>query len=178
VNLNDVSFDPMTTSPPWLDVDQQAVWQDLLTVVIALPTLLDRQLEQDAETSNFEYSVLARLSMAEHLTMRLSDLAAQCNSSQPRLSKVMVRFEQRQWVTRRPDPSNGRFTLATLTEAGQQKVADSAPGHVQRVRELVFDPLSGAQQRDLGAALALIATTVRRQLNGVEPENPTARSQA
>ena len=174
----DVRFGTMTTSPRWLDEDQQAVWQDLLTVVIALPTLLDRQLEQDAETSNFEYSVLARLSMAADLTMRLSDLAAQCDSSQPRMSKLMVRFEQRQWVTRRPDPDNGRYTLATLTEAGRQKVVDSAPGHVERVRELVFDPLSGAQQRALGAALALIATTVRQQLNGTEPETGSLRSQA
>ncbi|ORI26565.1 MarR family winged helix-turn-helix transcriptional regulator [Rhodococcus sp. 1168] len=160
----------MTTPPRWLDEDQQAMWQDLLTVVIALPTLLDRQLERDSETSNFEYGVLARLSMADDLTMRLSDLAAQCNSSQPRLSKVMVRFEQRHWVTRRSDPANGRYTLATLTDAGLQKVVESAPGHVERVRELVFDPLSGAQQRDLGAALVLIATTVRQQLNGHEAE--------
>lgn len=168
--VKDVGFDTMTTSPRWLDEDQQAVWQDLLTVVIALPNLLDRQLEEDSETSNFEYSVLARLSMADDLTMRLSDLAAQCDSSQPRLSKVMVRFERRQWVTRRPDPDNGRYTLATLTEAGLQKVVDSAPGHVERVRELVFDPLSVAQQRALGTALARIATTVRQQLNGAESE--------
>lgn len=154
----------MTDSPRWLDEQQQAVWQDLLTVVIALPTLLDRQLERDAQTTNYEYSVLARLSMADDLTLRLSDLAAQCDSSQPRLSKVMVRFEQRGWVTRHPDPGNGRYTLATLTDAGLQKVVDSAPGHADRVRELVFDPLSAAQQRHLGIALARIAGTVREQL--------------
>lgn len=155
----------MTSSPRWLDEQQQAVWQDLLTVVIALPTLLDRQLERDAQTTNFEYSVLARLSMAADLTLRLSDLAAQCDSSQPRLSKVMVRFEQRGWVARYPDPGNGRYTLATLTETGLQQVVESAPGHVDRVHELVFDPLSTAQQRHLGVALARIARTVREQLD-------------
>ncbi|MFT2817158.1 MarR family winged helix-turn-helix transcriptional regulator [Leifsonia sp. A12D58] len=155
----------MTESPRWLDENQQAVWQDLLTVVIALPTLLDRQLEHDAGTTNFEYSVLARLSMAEGGTIRLSDLAAQCDSSLPRLSKVMVRFEQRGWVTRSPDPDNGRYTLATLTETGMQKVVESAPGHVNRVRELVFDPLTAAQQRNLGIALSRIAGTVREQLD-------------
>ncbi|GAA3872753.1 MarR family winged helix-turn-helix transcriptional regulator [Leifsonia kafniensis] len=155
----------MTNSPRWLDEHQQAVWQDLLTIVIALPTLLDRQLERDAETTNFEYSVLARLSMAPDLTIRLSDLAAQCDSSLPRLSKVMVRFEQRDWVTRRPDPDNGRYTLATLTETGMQKVVESAPGHVNRVRELVFDPLNATQQRNLGIALSRIAGTVREQLD-------------
>ncbi|WP_152916099.1 MarR family winged helix-turn-helix transcriptional regulator [Arthrobacter sp. RIT-PI-e] len=102
--------------------------------------------------------------MAPERTLRLSDLAAECNSSQPRLSKVMVRFERNGWVTRFPDPVNGRYTLGTLTEAGMQQVVDSAPGHVERVRELVFDPLDHARQQELGAALALIADTVRKQL--------------
>ena len=156
----------MTGAPHWLDDEQQKVWQDLLTVVIALPALLDRQLQRDEGISNFEYSVLARLSMTGTRTMRLSDLAAQCNSTQPRLSKVMVRFEQHGWVVRRPDPDNGRYTLATLTDAGLRKVGDRAPGHVERVRRLVFDPLTAAQQRHLGAALARIAGPVREQLDG------------
>ncbi|MGW1062231.1 MarR family winged helix-turn-helix transcriptional regulator [Micromonospora rubida] len=156
----------MTGDPHWLDDEQQKLWQDLLTVVIALPTLLDRQLQRDEGISNFEYSVMARLSMTETRTMRLSDLAAQCNSTQPRLSKLMVRFEQQGWVTRCPDPDNGRYTLAALTDAGLQKVEGSAPAHVERVRQLVFDPLSAAQQRHLGAVLARIAAPVREQLDG------------
>ena len=156
----------MSSSPRWLDEEQQDVWQDLLTVVIGLPALLDRQLQRDAGISNFEYSVLARLSMAEARTMRLSDLAAQCTSTLPRLSKVMVRFEQQGWVTRCPDPDNGRYTLATLTDAGRQKVVDSAPGHVEEVRALVFDPLTAAQQRQLAVAMARLAGPVREQLGG------------
>lgn len=153
----------MTSPTQWLDDAQQKLWQDLLTVVIALPTLLDRQLQRDEGVSNFEYSVMARLSMTETRTMRLSDLAAQCNSTQPRLSKLMARFEQQGWVTRRPDSNNGRYTLAALTDAGLQKVKDSAPAHVEQVRQLVFEPLTAAQQRHLGATLARIAARVREQ---------------
>jgi DNA-binding MarR family transcriptional regulator len=156
----------MTGSPHWLDDEQQKLWHDLRTVVIALPMLLDRQLQRDEGISNFEYSVMARLSMTETQTMRLSDLAAQCDSTQPRLSKLMVRFEQQGWVTRRPEPGNGRYTLATLTVAGRQKVEDSAPAHVDQVRHLVFEPLSAAQQRHLGAALARIAPLLRERLDG------------
>ncbi|GAA3282905.1 MarR family transcriptional regulator [Dactylosporangium vinaceum] len=152
------------TDARWLDDEQQRLWQDLLTVVIALPTLLDRQLQRDEGISNFEYSVMARLSMTEAHTMRLSDLAAQCNSTQQRLSKLMVRFERQGWVVRYPDPDNGRYTLATLTDTGLRKVEQSAPAHVERVRQLVFDPLSAAQQRHLGAALARIAGPVRDQI--------------
>lgn len=151
---------------PWLDDDQQALWQDLLTVVIALPAALDRQLQRDAGISNFEYGVLARLSMTDEATMRLSDLARECDSTLPRLSKTMDRFEARDWVVRRPDPANGRYTLATLTDAGRQKLVESAPEHVAQVRRLVFDPLSAAQRRQLGAALSRVAATVRRELEG------------
>src|SRR3954471_11910038 len=122
----------MTDSHQWLDDEQQQLWQDLLTVVIALPTLLDRQMQRDEGISNFEYSVLARLSMTASRTLRLSDLAMQSNSTLPRLSKVMVRFEQQGWIVRDPDPDNGRYTRATLTALGLQKVTDSAPAHVDQ----------------------------------------------
>lgn len=168
----------MTDSPRWLDEQQQAMWQDLLAIVIALPLLLDRQLERDAGTTNFEYSVLARLSMAPDITLRLSDLAAQCASSLPRLSKVMARFEQRGWVARRPDPNNGRYTLATLTETGMQKLVESAPGHVNRVRELVFDPLTITQQRNLGIAISPIAKRIHEQLHTNTDVGPIASHDA
>ncbi|NGO68322.1 MarR family winged helix-turn-helix transcriptional regulator [Streptomyces boncukensis] len=153
----------MDSQSPWLDDDQQELWQALLTVVIALPATLDRQLQRDAGISNFEYGVLARLSMADEATMRLGDLARDCDSAQPRLSKVMDRFEARDWVARRPDPGDGRYTLATLSDAGRRKLVESAPGHVAQVKRLVFDPLTAAQRRHLSAALTRIAATVRQE---------------
>ncbi|NUW33006.1 MarR family transcriptional regulator [Nonomuraea sp. SMC257] len=147
----------------WLDTEQQDIWQDLLTVVIALPAALDRQLQRDAGMSNFEYGVLARLSMAHEATMRLSELARVCDSTLPRLSKLMDRFEAREWIVRRVDPSDGRYTLATLTDGGRRQLAESAPGHVAQVRRLVFDPLTAVQRRHLGAALSRVADTLRRE---------------
>lgn len=156
----------MNAPSPWLDAGQQKLWQDLLTVVIAMPAILDRQLRRDAGMSNFEYSVLARLSMADEATMRLGQLARGCDSTLPRLSKLMDRFEAREWLVRRADPSDGRYTLATLTDSGRQIVVDSAPGHVAQVRHLVFDPLTTVQLRHLGAALSSVAETVRRETAG------------
>ncbi|MFJ4649880.1 MarR family winged helix-turn-helix transcriptional regulator [Nocardia sp. NPDC088792] len=153
----------MDEPSPWLDAEQQQLWQDLLTVVIALPAALDRQLQRDAGMSNFEYSVLARLSMSDQDTMRLSELARDCDSTLPRLSKLMDRFEAREWIVRRIDSTDGRYTLATLTDQGRQELVDSAPGHVAQVRRLVFDPLTTAQRRHLGTALSRIADTVRRE---------------
>ncbi|MFG3023764.1 MarR family winged helix-turn-helix transcriptional regulator [Streptomyces sp. NPDC048254] len=79
----------------------------------------------------------------------MSELALFANGSLSRLSHVAKRLEHRGWLRREPDPDNGRFTVATLTEAGWAKVADSAPAHVATVRRLVFDPLTRAQVRQL-----------------------------
>src|SRR5215471_3130492 len=82
-------------------------------------------------------------------TLRMSALATWAGSSLPRLSQVVTRLEQRGWVRRTPDPADGRYTLATLTGHGQAKVTQAAPGHVQEVRRLVFDPLTKTQSRQL-----------------------------
>jgi len=64
---------------------------------------------------------------------------------------VVGRLEKRGWVHRSADPSDGRITLATLTDEGWEKITLTAPGHVEAVRALVFDPLTKAQSRQLGS---------------------------
>lgn len=144
------------TGVRWLDESEAAAWRPLLSLSMWLTPALDVQLQRDAGISAFEYSVLAALSEAPDRRLRLRHLARVANSTLPRLSKVVDRFQEQGWVERRPDPVDGRSTLAVLTEDGWQKVLETAPGHVARVRELVFDRLSAAQVRQLGA----IATTL------------------
>jgi DNA-binding MarR family transcriptional regulator len=95
---------------------------------------------------------MAGLSESPDRTMRMSDLAMLANGSLSRVSHVINRLEKRGWVTRAPDPADGRYTLATLTDAGLTKVVDTAPGHVEEVRRLVFDPLTRAQIQQLNDA--------------------------
>jgi DNA-binding MarR family transcriptional regulator len=138
-----------STEPRWLDADERQAWLALVSVIVRLPAALDAQLQRDAGVSHFEYQVMAGLSEAPGRTLRMSDVAAFAEASLPRLSQVVTRLERRGWVTRRPDPSDGRYTLATLTDDGFDTVVASAPGHVEEVRRLVFDPLTKAQTRQL-----------------------------
>ncbi|MDQ7907375.1 MarR family winged helix-turn-helix transcriptional regulator [Phytohabitans sp. ZYX-F-186] len=148
--------------PRWLDADERETWLALLSLLIRLPAALDRQLQRDAAISHFEYQVLAGLSMSPERTLRMSDLAAFADASLPRLSQVVARLERRGWIRRTPDPDDGRYTLAILTEEGWAKVVATAPGHVEEVRRLVFDPMTKAQQRQLG-------TIGRRIMAAVDP---------
>lgn len=121
----------------------------LLSTVMWLPSALDIQLQQDAGISHFEFGVLASLSGQNDGSMRLTELARIANSTLSRLSKVVSRLSEKGWVERRPDPVDGRTTLATLSPAGFEKVAAAAPAHVARVRELVFDQLTPTEIEQL-----------------------------
>ena len=129
----------------WLSDEEQAAWRTLIAVTVRLPAALDRQLQRDAGISHFDYQVLAGLSEAPDRTLRMSALATLTESSLSRLSQVVARLEKNEWVRRTPDPTDGRYTLATLTTDGWDKVVATAPGHVEAVRTHVFDALTKAQ---------------------------------
>jgi DNA-binding MarR family transcriptional regulator len=135
--------------PRWLDAEESEAWRALARTLVRLPAALDTQLRRDAGISHFEYQVLALLSEAPARTLRMSELATLAEGSLPRLSQVVARLDQRGWIGRTPDPADGRYTLATLTDEGQAKVTRAAPGHIREVRRLVLDPLTKAQSRQL-----------------------------
>lgn len=135
--------------PRWLTDEERQTWLALVGLIVRLPAALDAQLQRDAGVSHFEYQVMAGLSERPDRTMRMSDLALLSNGSLSRMSHVVNRLEKRGWVHRTPDPADGRYTLATLTDDGWTKVVATAPGHVEAVRTLVFDPLTKTQTRQL-----------------------------
>jgi DNA-binding MarR family transcriptional regulator len=150
--------------PSWLDAEESQAWRALAKTMFRLPAALDAQLRRDAGISHFEFEVLALLSEAPDRTLRMSALAMWAGGSLPRLSQVVARLEQRGWVRRTPDPADGRYTLATLTDPGQAKVTQAAPGHVREVRRLVFDPLTKTQSRQLGEI-------GRRIIRAIDPDD-------
>lgn len=136
-------------------------WAALATVLEWLPAALDAQLLRDAQLTHFEYGILYALANAPERTLRMSVLAGYANSSLSRLSRAATRLESRGWLERIPDPADGRFTLAILTERGTEKMTEATPGHVQVVRRLVLDRLTNAQTRQLREISQRIARGIR-----------------
>lgn len=144
--------------PRWLTDDQQRAWRKLAAVMTVVPAALDAQLQRDADLTHFGYWVLAMLSEHPQRALRMSDLAAQANASPSRVSHVVARLEQRGWVRRHRSAADGRGNVAELTDAGYDKVVSTAPGHVEKVRSVIFDGLSAAQVRRLDEVCAAILT--------------------
>lgn len=153
----------MSNEPAWLSDEEQRIWLDLMLLMTRLPSALEGALRRESGLTLYEYLLLAGMSMAPQERLRLRDLADFTGTTLSRLSNVISKLEARGWVHRVPDPSDRRSTYAALTPEGRDLVVRTAPCHVSSVRQLVFDPLSAAQLRQLGVA-------VRRILDVVDPD--------
>jgi DNA-binding MarR family transcriptional regulator len=129
----------------WLSPEERAAWVRLIAVLELLPGALDSQLRRDAGLTHFDYGVLAMLSEAPGRTLRMTELAGYTNATLPRLSNVVKRLVDRGFIERLTCPGDRRATNVRLTEAGHEKMVASAPGHVDAVRDYVFDSLSPDQ---------------------------------
>jgi DNA-binding MarR family transcriptional regulator len=134
----------------WLTAAELESWLSLVRLMMWLPWSIDQQLQRDSKLGMVEYQVLAILSESPERTMRMSSLAVVTNASLSRLSHLVKRLDGRGLVRRAPDPTDGRFTNATLTDKGYESLVDAAPKHVAHVRSLVVDVLSSEQLRRLG----------------------------
>ena len=135
----------------WLTTAELNSWLSVVRMMIWLPWSIDQQLRRDSDLGMVEYQVLAMLSTRGR-SLRMSSLAQLTNTSLSRLSHLVTRLEGRGLLRREPDPVDGRFTIAILTDKGFETLAEAAPAHVAHVRSLVIDALSPEQLRRLGLA--------------------------
>jgi len=134
---------------PWLTDDEQRTWRSFVAATRSLFDQLDRELQRDAGISHADYEILVRLSEAPGRSLRMSDLAERTGSSRSRLSHAVAGLEGQGRVRRERCPTDGRGTIAVLTEHGAAALREAAPGHVRGVRRHLFDQLGPTQQRAL-----------------------------
>ncbi|GGN06812.1 MarR family transcriptional regulator [Lentzea pudingi] len=144
----------------WLNAEEKDAWTGLVSLLLLMPGRLEAPLQQESGLSLFDYLVLSHVSEAPDRTMRMSELAHLANGSLSRLSNVVKRFEQRGWVVRSPDPDDGRYTVAFLTDEGYEVVEAAAPTHLRTVRQFVLDPLSAADRQALTRIAAKLSVTI------------------
>ncbi|WP_033290236.1 MarR family winged helix-turn-helix transcriptional regulator [Amycolatopsis jejuensis] len=126
------------------------IWALFVGVMMWLPAELDARLAAVANLSHVEYQVLRWLSVREEKALYMGQLAASASMTPSHLSRVVARLEKRGWVDRSPDPADGRYTLARLTDAGAQVVAENEEVYQAAVQELVYDRLGPEQVAQIG----------------------------
>ena len=139
--------------PRWLDEDERVLWMRLHSLSERLLSDVDSRLRRDAGLTRYEYYVLAMLCESPTRSRLMSELALATNGSLSRLSHAAAKLEANGWLTRSHAAGQRRSVVAALTDEGWRKIAEAAPGHVESVRERIFDHLTPEQVKALYAAL-------------------------
>ncbi|MER5714984.1 MULTISPECIES: MarR family transcriptional regulator [unclassified Streptomyces] len=143
--------------PQWLTAEEQRIWRSYLHATYLLEDHMDRQLQRDAGMPHVYYGLLVKLAEAPRRRLRMTELAMQAKITRSRLSHAVARLEKNGWVRREDCPSDKRGQFAVLTEQGLEMLKSAAPGHVNAVRNALFDRLTPEQQKSLGEIMEIIA---------------------
>jgi DNA-binding MarR family transcriptional regulator len=129
-------------------------------------SLLHHQVEQhlraEGGLSYVQFELLARLADADgHLTM--TQLADGVVYSRSGLTYQAGLLEKEGLITRGPSPHDERATLVMITEKGLALFNRVLPGHIEVIRRLLLDPLSGDDLYRLGDIMSRVRDHMRAQ---------------
>jgi DNA-binding MarR family transcriptional regulator len=154
VNL---SQPPNGLSEPARDLSQPAT--DLLELV----SLVIRGVSGNRDLSLTAAAALS--SLDRYGAQRITTMAAAEGVSQPSMSQLMQRLEQRGLVARMSDPSDGRVALVSLTDEGRAALAARRARNARRIAALLAD-LPDDEVRSLASALAAVLPAIRQRVGG------------
>ncbi|HYO41144.1 MAG TPA: MarR family transcriptional regulator [Nocardioidaceae bacterium] len=137
---------------------EDEAWRGLIRLMVAMPRAIDEDLLRRGGLSLTRYVVLMRLSEAPDQGLRMSDLAQAASISPSRMTRIVQSMTAEGLVARQVVAGDGRASLATLTDAGMQRLRDAWPQHLAGVRALVLDHINAD---DL-----VVLTRVTRQVLG------------
>ena len=95
--------------------------------------------------------------------VRPGDLARTEAVAAPTLTRLIAELERRGFVTRQPDPADGRSCLVETTPAGAEAVLQALAERADRVAALLAE-LSDDEVTSLAAALPALEATARAGL--------------
>ena len=144
----------------------------LTEAVSLLQYQVEQQLRAAGDLSYVQFQLLARLAGA-HGPLTMTQLADGVVYSRSGLTYQAGLLEKAGLITRGPSAADERATLLTITGNGLALVDRVLPGHVQVIRRLLFDPLTGDDLHHLGD----IMTRVRDQMRAQPPRSAAPRKQ-
>jgi DNA-binding MarR family transcriptional regulator len=121
----------------------------LMEVVSLLQYAVRQQLQTEGGLSYVQFEILAKLAHTDR-PLTMTDLADGVVYSRSGLTHQAGLLEKEGLITRAASRDDQRATVVDITEAGRARVATVLPGHIDVVRELLFDYLDEDDVRSLG----------------------------
>jgi DNA-binding MarR family transcriptional regulator len=104
-----------------------------------------------------EFEVLLRIDGVPPPGTRLGDLQPAIRLSQPTLSRMAARLEQRGLLRRAGDPTDRRGIVLTITPTGRRILRRAAAVHARTLQSALLDPLAPDEHAQLTHLLHRIA---------------------
>jgi DNA-binding MarR family transcriptional regulator len=95
--------------------------------------------------------------------LRMQDLSERVVLSRTRVSRLVDELEREGLVRRRPDPDDGRATIATITPAGTEAFRATAPLYLAKIDEHFNRHLTAPEHAALASGLERVVAAHDRQ---------------
>lgn len=146
-----------------LTEQQLKVWENFHALGEIVRREVGRDLWDESQLTEADFTVLAELSLQARGSMRASECARSIDWEASRLSHQLRRMEARGLITRgRAGEADGRASKITLTDAGRRAYRSALGPHLESARRWFLDGLDDRQLAGLDDALAALLEHVQR----------------
>ncbi len=148
----------------WLTPQEMTAWRAFIAVSNDLWRIVDRDLaEHDLDSGDFQ--LLAMVSEAPEQRVRLCDLADQLRLTRSGLTRRMEGVLKKKLVARVQSTEDGRVAYAQMTPKGMDVLKVIAPEHLDTVRRIMFNHLSGTEVKSIASGLSKVAEHLESELS-------------
>ena len=135
------------------DEDDIAAWRALLLAQSAVLRAIEADLERAGCVPLSWYDVLLELNAAGDRRLRMQELARRTVLSRTRVSRLVDDLVAEGYISRAPDPADGRASFAVLTPAGRTALRKAAPIYLDGIRRHFTDHLTASERSRLVTTL-------------------------
>ena len=154
-----------------LEPGQLAAYFALMEVGSLLGHAVEQQLREEGGLSYIQFQILAVLGESAEGRQRMTDVADRLVHSRSGLTYQVGQLAELGLVAKAPSPEDERSVIVSITPRGRELLDRVMTGHVQVVRQLLFEPLSDGDVAGLGDVLG----RVRRHMRTVPPRSAAPR---
>ena len=132
-----------------------AAWAALLQAHATLMRRLESDLERETGLALADFDVLAQLARAGG-ELRMTELAARALISRSGMTRRVARLTDEGLVRRADADADGRGVVVALTDAGVDRLTETAPVHARGISKLFVEQLNDHELAVLERALGKV----------------------
>lgn len=146
-------MDPSNTKP---DHEHVLVWELLLRAHAAVVPRLAHEVEVRTGLPLSWYDVLLELARSDGGKLRMQELGERVVLSRSRVSRIVDEMVVAGLVTKAADPTDGRATLAAVTEPGRTALRRAAPVYLDGISRYFIAPLTASELEAMRSGLTKV----------------------